>query len=227
MIEIPNWIQGFVLVGIALVMVVVPVKVIWEMTRGSRERSEKIRGLADRLKGSLGNVKFESGFLGPDRVRFTYEERKGVIAQPRADELAIRLEPDVAPAFPAVIRTRGRVEWPFTVLWEAFRVLGRVRTYDPLIDETLLVYAGAGFGSYLRALALDEVAAEGKPTALVESLVILRRMPGVRRFELVMSPSGGFRVHYRLRTEDLLFRPEDLESAVHHAFKLYDLLVLR
>jgi hypothetical protein len=73
---------------------------------------------------------------------------------------------------------------------------------------------------------VDGIPAEGKPTGLAESLIILRKMPGVRRFELRMSPSGGFRLAFKLRADDLLYRAEELESAVHHAFQIYDLMVL-
>src|SRR5581483_12209856 len=110
-------------------------------------------------------------------------------------------------------------------MWESFRVLSRILTGDPLIEDAIALYATPIFGSYLREAALDGIPAEGKPTGLAESLVILQRMPGIRRFELRMSPSGGFRVSFRLRADDLLHRPEELESAVHHAFQLYDLLV--
>ena len=112
------------------------------------------------------------------------------------------------------------------MMWESFRILPRILTHDPLIDDSIALYATPIFGSYIREAALDGIPAEGKPTGLAESLVILRKMPGVRRFELRMSPSAGFRLSFRLRTDDLLYRPEELESAVHHAFQLYDLLVL-
>jgi hypothetical protein len=111
-------------------------------------------------------------------------------------------------------------------MWESFRVLSRILTHDPLIDDSVALYATPIFGSYLRDVALDGMPAEGKPTGLAESLVILRQLPGVKHFELRMSPSGGFRVSFLLRSDDMLYRPEELESAVHHAFQLYDLLVL-
>jgi hypothetical protein len=101
-----------------------------------------------------------------------------------------------------------------------------VRTHDPLIDDTLAIYASEPFGAYLRELALDGIPAQGKPTGLAESLVVLRRLPGVRHFEFRMSPASGFRLTFLLRADDLLYRPDDLEAAVHHAFRLYDLLVL-
>ncbi len=226
MIDIPPWIQTFVLVGIAVVVMAVPIKVLYEMTKGSRDRTRRMQDLADRLRERFGNVAFERGLLGPHRIRFTYEGRPATVVQPDDDEIAIRLEPKVAPKFHAVVRTRGRISWPFTVLWESLRPLRRIRTFDPLIDESIEIFATSVFGGYLRELALDGIPAQGKPTGLAESLIVLRRAPGVRRFELRMSPVAGFRLWFQLRADDLVYRPDEMESAIHHAFRLYDLLVM-
>ena len=226
MIEIPGWIQTFVLAGIGLLFVVVPVRVIWGMTREGRERRRKLQELADRLKGRFGPVRIEGGFLGGRRIRLTHEDRPAAIARPRPGEIALRLEPGVEPRAHAVLRTRGRITWPFAWMGESLRLLRRVHMVDPLIDETVAVYASSVYGSYLRELALAGIAPTGKPTGLVESVVVLRRLPGVRSFELRMSPSGGFRIRFRLDADDLLHRPEDVESALHHAFRLYDLMAM-
>ena len=226
MIEIPHWIQVFVLLGIALVVIVVPIRILYEMTKDSRDRSKKFRDLADRLKEKFGSVEAHRSVLGMSRISFRHEGRPATVFQPSDDEILIQLEPKVEPKFHLIARTRGAWAPPVTMMWESFRVLSRILTHDPLIDETIALYATPIFGGYLREAALDGIPAEGKPTGLAESLVILRQMPGVRRFELRMSPSGGFRVSFVLRTDDLLYRPEELESAVHHAFQLYDQLVL-
>jgi len=226
MVDIPIWIQAFVLVGIGVVVLLVPLKIVYEMTKGSRDRTRRLEDLADRLKERFGGVRFERGLFGPHRIRFTHEGRPATILQPDENELAIRLEPKVAPKFHALVRTRAVIAWPFTVLWEAFRILPRIRTFDPLLDESLEIFASRTFGGYVRELAIDGIPAEGKPTGLAESLIVLRRAPGVRRFELRMSPAGGFRVWFELRADDLIYRPDELESAVHHAFRLYDLMVM-
>jgi hypothetical protein len=225
-IEIPAWIQTFVLAGIALVVVIVPVKILWEMTKGSRDRSRKADDLAQRLKERFGAVRIEGGILGPHRIHLTSEGRAATVFQPEPDELVVRLEPRIAPRFPVIIRTRGAVPLPYAVMWESLRILRRHPTFDPLLDESIDLYATPSFGAYLRELALDGMPAGGKPTGLAESLVVLRRTPGAARFELRMSPSGGFRLRFLLRADDLLYRPDDLEAVVHHAFRLYDLLVL-
>jgi hypothetical protein len=225
-IEIPHGVQVFVLLGIALVVIVVPIRILYEMTKDSRERGRRFRELADRLKEKFGTVETHRTVLGMSRISFKHEGRPAAVYQPSDDELLIQLEPKVEPKFHLIARTRGGLTPPVAMMWESFRVLSRILTGDPLIDDSIALYATPIFGSYLREAALDGIPAEGKPTGLAESLVILRGMPGVRRFELRMSPSGGFRVTFRLRADDMLYRPEELESAVHHAFQLYDLLVL-
>jgi hypothetical protein len=225
-IEIPHGVQVFVLLGIALVVIVVPIRILFEMTKDSRERGRRFRELADRLKEKFGAVETHRTVLGMSRISFKHEGRPATVFQPSDDELLIQLEPKIEPKFHVIARTRGAATLPVAVMWESFRVLPRILTGDPLIDDSVALYASTVFGSYLREAALDGIPAEGKPTGLAESLVILRAMPGVRRFEMRMSPSGGFRVSFLLRSDELLFRPEELESAVHHAFRLYDLLVL-
>jgi hypothetical protein len=226
MIEIPHGIQVFVLIGIALVVVVVPIRILYEMTKDSRDRSKRFLELSDRLKEKFGAVDARRTIFGMSRIEFKHDGRPAAVYQPGDDEILIELEPRIQPKFHLIARTRSAVTPPVAMMWESFRILPRILTRDPLIDDTIALYATPIFGSYLREAALDGIPAEGKPTGLAESLVILRKMPGVRRFELRMSPSGGFRISFRLRADDLLYRPEELESAVHHAFQLYDLLVL-
>jgi hypothetical protein len=201
--DIPVWVQAFVLGGIALVTLLVPAKILFELTKTSRDRTRRARDLTDRLRERFGGVRLERGFFGPHRIRFTIEGRAAVVSMPDDEELEVRLEPNIAPAFPFVARTRGAVAWP--VAFEGFRMLPMLRTFD--------------------ALALDGLPAGEKPKGLAESLFVLRKLPGVRTFELRMSPRGGFRLRFDLRTEDLIHRPDELESAVHHAFQLYDALV--
>jgi hypothetical protein len=225
-IEIPHWIQVFVLLGIALVVVIVPIRILYEMTKDSRERGRRFSDLADRLKEKFGGVESHRTVFGMSRIAFQHEGRPAAVYQPSDDEILIELEPKIEPKFHLIARTKGTLTPAVAMMWESFRLLPRILTHDPLIDESVALYATPIFGSYLREAALDGIPAEGKPTGLAESLVILRKMPGVKHFELRMSPSSGFRLSFRLNSDDMLYRPEELESAVHHAFQLYDLLVM-
>ncbi|HLF94814.1 MAG TPA: hypothetical protein VJB14_15215 [Planctomycetota bacterium] len=225
--NIPTWIQIFVLVGVGVVILLVPLRVFFEITKGARDRMGRLHDLADRLKERFGAVQVERWVFGLSRIHFTHEGRPAHFTQPDEEQLVLRLEPKVRPKFPVIIETRGRIDWRFAVMWDALRILPRVRTHDPLIDDTLAIYASGSFGGYLRELALDGIPSEGKPTGLAESLVVLRRLPGIRRMVFRMSPAGGFQLAFDLRSGDLLYRPDELEAAVYHAFRLHDLLVLR
>lgn len=222
--QVPAWIQLFVLGGIVVLTVVVPLKVLFEMTRSSRERTRKGKELAARLRERFGEAAYEGGFLVPPRIRVSHEGRKAVVIPEDEEELRVRLDVPIAPKFPLVARTKGAVVFPFA--FEGWRLLPRLKTFDPLLDDSIAVYADGVFGAYVRELALDGLPAGSKPNGLAESLIVLRRLPGVRSFEVRMSPSGGFRLRFELRAGDLLYRPDELESAVHHAFALYDRLVL-
>ena len=226
MIEIPHWVQIFVLVGIALVVIVVPIRILYEMTKDTRNRGRRFQELADRLKERFAGVESYRTVFGTSRIHFKHEGRPATVYQPADDQILIKLEPKVEPKFHVIARTLGRLTPAVAVMWDSFRILPRIRTHDPLIDDSIALYATPIFGSYLREATLDGIPAEGKPTGLAESLLILRKMPGVRRFELRMSPAGGFCLLFTLLADDMLYRPDELESAVHHAFQLYDLMVM-
>ncbi len=223
MIDIPGWIQAFVLGGIALLMVVVPVRVVWGMTSKSRRLRRDLQELAARLKGRFEGARVEGRFPAPPRIYASYEGRPVAVTRPRSDEIALSINPGTGAIAHAVIRTAGRIRPPFSIMWESLRILRRRRLLDPLVDDALDAYATPAFGMLLGELALDGAGGRAKPSALVESLAVLRRLPGVKWWEIRMSPSGGFRLRLRLRSDDLLYRPEDLESAAHHAFRLHDL----
>ncbi len=226
MIEVPHWIQVSVLLGVALVVIVVPIRILYEMTKDSRARSKRSQDLTQRIRERFQEVSRHPGVFGQERIEFKYEGRSATILQPADDQIMIRLEPKIEPKFHLIARTRGSMTPEVKIMWDSLRVLSRIRTNDPLIDESVAIYATPIFGNYLREALLDGIPAEGKPTGLAESLVILRRMPGIRWFELRMSPGGGFALTFSLEADDLLYRPDELEAAVHHVFQLYDVLVM-
>lgn len=222
--DIPVWIQLFVITGIILVIFVVPIRILWEMTRGSRDRKRRIEELADRLRERFNEVEIQRSLFGADRVRFKHEGRVVSMHLLEDDEVLFRLEPKISPKFPCVIKTKGGIVWP--IAWEGMRPLSRIPIHDPLLDDAVLIYTTPIFGGYLREAALAGIPLQGKPKGITESIIVLRRMPGVRRFRLMMSEDEGFRILFRLRTHDLVHRPDEVESAIHHLFALYDALVM-
>ena len=96
------------------------------------------------------------------------------------------------------------------------RLLGRVSLGDP----AWRVWTTPGFGAYLEELARE-------PASFTESLIVLRSLPGVRRVDLTLSPSSGLRLRLDLDQDDLAYRPDALEAALHHARAVHHELVVR
>ncbi|MHC4607550.1 MAG: hypothetical protein ACYTAF_11585 [Planctomycetota bacterium] len=225
MIDIPVWIQYFVLIGIGSLLVVIPLRVVWEATRGSRKAGKKAREFAERLRGKFGGVAFRRGVFTSDCIDFTHGEKEFTLCLASPRKLILSLNCEVRPKFRLYMCTRTAFSGGWKIFWESVRILPRVRLSDKLVDDRVAIYAPVPFGAYLRDLALDAIPAQGKPEGVAESLVVLSRIPGVRKFRFTMSPAGGIRLWMKLRTEDMFYRPEELETAAHHMLRLYEAFV--
>jgi hypothetical protein len=221
--EIPAWIPYFVLGGIAFIIVVVPLKILWEATTSRRERSQKVEKFLDRLRERFNEVSFRRGIIGPSRVTFKHNARKVTLWIADLDELVVQLDENISCKMPMVVKTKGRWTPKWALL--GLRPLPRVLTHDSMIDDAVAIYATAALASYLYEVVQFSVTKEGKPSEVADSLIVLRRAPGVRKFRLTMTPEGPLRIRLRLSTEDMLYRPDQLESVIHHLQRLYDTLV--
>jgi len=157
MIDVPHWVQVFVLVGIALVVIVVPIRILYEMTKDSRDRNRRFQDLADRLREKFGGVEAHRTIFGMSRIEFKHEGRPATVYQPADDEIMIQLEPRIEPKFHVIARTLGPLSPGFAVMWESFRILPRIMTFDPLIDDSIAIYATPIIGGYLREAAIDGI----------------------------------------------------------------------
>ncbi|MBI2930400.1 MAG: hypothetical protein HYY16_02005 [Planctomycetes bacterium] len=222
-LRIPEWIQIFVLAGIALVVIVIPLRIIWAATRSIRENGEKLDHFTDRLRARFNDVRLHRGLIGPATIDLTHEGRKATITICGPKSLVVRLHENPSPKFPCVITHRRSFQFPVAMV--GLRVLPRIRTLDPLVDESVVIYTTPVFGDYLREMILDAMSVEGKASGLAENLVVLRRVPGVRRFRIWMAPEGALAMRLTLGTEDVFYRPEDLETVIHHLGAIYDRVV--
>lgn len=202
---VPDWIQSFVIGGLVLLAIVVPIRVIWEMTSGSRRRRERMRRLAERLEERFGPVLQERGGLA-----FEHEGRGVRLLSPSEDRLEFRIDEPLSPRFPVCFRRGGR---PFS--WTG----SRVRLADRLADGWR-IWSTPGFGAYLEDLA-DAV--PDQPAPFVAALAALRGLPGLRGAELSLSPRSGVRM--RLDGRDLHYRPDLVETALHQARRIHRELV--
>src|SRR4029453_14752171 len=100
-------------VGIALVVIIVPIRILYEMTKDSRERNQRFKDLADRLKERFGGAEAHrtvfrlpaAPLFAPPRSPFPPKAPPATIFQPADDEIMIHLEPKVQPKFDVIIRT--------------------------------------------------------------------------------------------------------------------------
>ncbi len=217
-LRIPEWIPIFVLAGIALVVIAVPLRMAWSATRGLRDRRQKLDDFADRLRGRFGEVAIHRSLLGADSIDFKHEGRAVSVTVHGTKSLVVRLKPEPPLQFPCVIvPCRG-----FLLPWAMadLRLLARMPMYDPLVDQSVAIYTTPVFGNFLRERIVDALNPEGKPSRIAEDLVVLRSTPGVRRFRLWTVPDGGMTMRLSLRTEDVFYRPDELESLVHHMSQL-------
>jgi hypothetical protein len=204
MIEIPRWIQAVMLAAMALVVVGVPLRVLWELRRDARGRRRLLEGLADRL-----GARMEGG-----RVAFTAEGRPVWIRAESERELELRVDEAVSPKAP-FRASSGRWGAPWIVPG-----CSRVRLGDPMADREWRIWTTRGFGALLQDAVLQPT-----PEPLVESLAVLRRIPGVKRVDLALSPDSGLRLRLNLEGEDLVYRPDLVEAALHHACRIHRRLV--
>ncbi len=219
-LHIPAWLPYFVFGGIAFIVIIVPLKFLWEATKGRRERSHKIEKFIDRLRERFAEVVLHRGIFGPSRVTLKHESRKLTIWISDVDELVVQLDENIGCPFAGVIKTRGRFRTKWAMI--GMRILPLFETHDAMIDDAVAIYTSGPFGGYLYELVHSSINLEGKPSGVAESLIVLRRAPGVKSFRLWMTPGGPLRFRVRMHAEDLLFRPDQMETIVHHLHQLYD-----
>lgn len=231
-LQIPDWLPWFLWGGLALVVVGVPLRVLWTATRRGRDRSERSAKFVDRLRERFGEVALRRGVVGPDRVVFSHDGREGAVWIDGDHGLTIEAGGNVGFPVPFIVKTKGR--WTGGTAFLGLRPLPRIEIHDAMIDDAVAIYTTPTFGGWLRERILEDLDARPEPakgeiarqSTVAESLVVLRRAPGVRSFRLTGRPGGRLRLRLRLHSEDLLYRPDEMESLVHHLVNLYDRLVM-
>lgn len=213
MIEVPGWIENFVFFGVIFVVLFVPLKVFWDLTKDTRGRRKRLEGLTERLKERFSEVSLEGGRLAPARIRFIHEGKGVLLFAPSKRRFELRLEETISPKFPVRMRL---ARWGCPWTWVGGRLLGQVR----LGDTAWRIWTTPGFGAYLQELAQE-------PPSFTDSLIVLRSLPGVRRVDLTLSPSSGLRLRLDLDLDDLAYRPDALEAALHHARAVHHELVVK
>ncbi|HTF57583.1 MAG TPA: hypothetical protein VK661_10150 [Planctomycetota bacterium] len=216
MAVVPDWLPLFFMIGVLLVLVAVPARILWDATRKSRERDDRLGRLAERMREKFGEVTPQRPFLGEPRIRFTVEGRKAVLELSDARRLRLHMEEESSVPLPVVIRSR---RWS---IWPAGPSLSRISTGDPIVDDAIEILAAPTFAGFLSDRFLDGMAGETSRNDLGDSLIVLKGLPGVKRFEFRFAPDRGVAADLRLSTEDMIHRVDELESLLHHLHQLHE-----
>jgi hypothetical protein len=205
----------FFVISILLVLVSIPATLLWRAIKSSRESDDRLGRLAERLREKFGEVSPRRPFFGPPVVSFKVEGRKAhlQIVDPKRLRLLVEESPSVP--LPVVIRSKG---WS---LWPAGGFLQRLTTNDPLIDDGVEIYAASTFAGFLSDRFLDGAGGEVGRSELTDSLFVLKGVSGVKGFEFRFAPNVGTSADLRLKTEDLFYRVDELESLIHHLHLLH------
>ena len=203
------------LASIMVLAITIPAGILWRAYRASRKSDERVNRLAERMREKFGEVTPRRPFLGSPRISFKVDGRKAVleITSPRRMRLKVEETPDIP--LPVLIRSRG---WS---LWPAGGSMERISTSDPIIDDATEIYAASTFAGFLRDRFLDGAGGETARSELGDSLIVLKSVSGVKAYEYRFSPDAGVGADLRLKTEDLFYRVDELESLLHHLHELH------
>jgi len=202
--------------GMLLLFVLLPIRILISAARRARDRAERLEQLARRMREKFSGVSIHRLVLRNPEIRFTVEGRKASLEPDDFKRLRLRLEEH--PPVPLAVMIRSK-RWP---AWPAGASLDRVPTGDPLVDPSIEIYANTSLAGFLRDRFLDSVG-EGAPSSdLIDSLLVLKSLPGVKRFDFRFIPDRGVSADLKLKTEDMFYRMEDLEALIHHLHQLHD-----
>ena len=202
--------------SVLLLLVTIPLGLLWRAIRASRESDERLGRLAERLREKFGEVTPRRPFFGPPRISFKVEGRQAHIEISDPRRLRLRVEESPGVPLPVVIRSRG---WS---LWPAGGSLQRLASGDALIDDSMEIFAAPTFAGFLSDRFLDGQGGETSRSEFGDSLIVLKSLSGVKKFEFRFAPDDGIGADLRLKTEDLFYRVDELESLLHHLHVLHE-----
>lgn len=220
MLFLPSIWVTWLLVSVGIAVLLWIVRLLWGFLRRRSDSRLRLDHVSVRMREVFNEVSPRRRFWGSPFIDFKHQGRPARLTIHSIRKLTLEVEDRPEVPLPVVVRTRPWMSvWPVTWRLEA---LDRVVTSDPVVDDQVELRANGLFAAFLQDRLFEQVPIEGPPTGLAESLLVLNAAPGVRRFDLRFLPGRRDTLKLKLRTEDLLFRPEDLESLLHHVHNLHE-----
>ena len=202
--------------SILALLITIPASLLWRAIKASQESDDRVSRLATRMREKFGEVTPRRPFFGPPQIAFKVEGRQAHLEIVDKRRIRLRVEESPSVPLPVLIRSKG---WS---LWPAGGSLQRLATHDPSVDDSMEVYAATSFAGFLADRFLDGVDGETSRTELGDSLIVLKSISGVKAFEFRFAPDVGVGADLRLKTEDLFYRVDELESLLHHLHQLHE-----
>ncbi len=202
-------------ISVLMLLVTIPAGILWRAIKASRESDDRLRRLADRMREKFGEVAPKRPFFGAPQISFKVDGRKALLEITDPRRMRIRVEESPGVPLAVLIRSRG---WS---LWPVGGSLQRIPTGDALIDEGVEIYAASTFAGFLADRFLDGGEGEASRSDFADSLIVLKSLSGVKGFEFRFAPDEGVGADLKLKTEDLFYRVDELESLLHHLHELH------
>jgi hypothetical protein len=205
---------GF-MISILVLLVSIPLSFLWRAIKASQGRDELVGRMAARLREKFSEIVPRRPFFGPPRISFKADGLKVHLLIADKKRLGLHIEESPGVPLPVLIRSR---RWS---IWPAGGLLQRISAHDPLVDDSMEIYASTIFAGFLADRFLDGNAGETSRSELSDSLLVLGNLSGVKAFEFRFVPDHGTMADLKLKTEDLYYRVDELESLIHHLHKLH------
>lgn len=206
MASLPDYVVHFAVGSFAVVTIAILARAVWK----GRERGRDDRRRFDSLRRSLAELGLTLEDAWGGRLRTNFKGAAVTLGVPASRRLQVWIADDPS-GDDATLTDTWIIDLPEGIL--PLRSSGLT-----LLPKRRLPW-GEGFGLYLSepVHALAQAMEAANPAA--ESLAILSSL-GLRGLELACRSGGRLRADLELESEDLLARPDRLESLLHHLLQL-------
>src|SRR5688572_674345 len=136
--EVTMFAIGF-MISILVLLVSIPLSFLWRAIKASQGRDELVGRMATRLREKFSEIVPRRPFFGPPQISFKADGLKVHLLIADKKRLGLRIEETPGVPLPVLVRSR---RWS---IWPAGGLLQRISAHDPLIDDSMEIYASTIF----------------------------------------------------------------------------------